>query len=75
MFVTKHGATLPIMEGHTSWSPDGYGKEMCPVLENPEPDCYCMNLTSLNIRKAVEYCLRDFRRCPIYKRTMGFSES
>jgi len=53
----------------TTWTPARYGsEETCPVLNNLEPDCYCLNLTSLNIPKAVQYCLRDFRQCPIYKR-------
>jgi hypothetical protein len=53
----------------------GDEKKRCPVLENPEPDCYCLDLTSLSIQRAIEYCLGDFRQCPIYKRTMGFPES
>jgi len=53
----------------TTWTPARYGsEETCPVLNNLEPDCYCLNLTSLNIPKAVQYCLRDFRQCPIYQR-------
>jgi len=54
---------------------NGRGKETCPVLENPEPDCYCLNMTSLQIQKAIQYCLGDFGLCPIYKRTMGFPKS
>ena len=31
----------------TNWTSDwNGGKETCPVLDNPEPDCYCLNLTS-----------------------------
>jgi len=56
----------------TTWTPDGSEKEeACPVLDDPEPDCYCLTLSSLDIPKAVQYCLRDFRQCPIYKRYMG----
>ena len=59
-----------------TWTPVEYGsEEMCPVLDNPEPDCYCLNLTSLDIPKAVQFCLRDFRQCSIYKRYMGVPES
>ena len=57
----------------TTWAPVSPGKEeTCPVLDNPEPDCYCLNLTSLNIPKAVQFCLRDFRQCPIYKNKMEY---
>jgi len=56
------------MASLTTWTPDGSEREeACPVLDNPDPDCYCLNLTSLNIPKAVQFCLRDFRQCPIYK--------
>ena len=57
------------MAGFTTWTADGHGsKETCPVLDDPEPDCYCLKLTSLSIPRAVHYCLRDFRNCPIYLR-------
>jgi hypothetical protein len=59
-----------------TWTPVEYGsEEMCPVLDNPEPDCYCLNLTSLDIPKAVQFCLRNFRQCPIYTKYMGSAES
>ncbi len=53
------------------WKPERDGREMCPILDNPEPDCYCVNLTSLNVQLAIQYCLRNFRECPIYKRCKG----
>jgi hypothetical protein len=56
----------------TTWTPERNGKnETCPVLEKAEPECYCLNMTSLNIPKAVQFCLGDFRQCPIYKKYMG----
>ena len=70
MEMTSNMASL------TTWTPVEYGsEETCPVLDNPEPDCYCLNLTSLEIPKAVQYCLRDFRQCPIYKNYMDYAES
>jgi hypothetical protein len=63
------------MESPTTWTPDGLGRdETCPVLDNLEPDCYCLKLTSLDIPKAIQFCLRDFRQCPIYKNYMGQPE-
>jgi hypothetical protein len=56
-------------------TPEVRGKRTCPVLENPEPDCYCLNLTSLQIQKALQYCLGNFGQCPIYQRTMGVPEN
>ncbi len=63
------------MESLTTGTPDGHGREeMCPVLDNLEPDCYCLNMTSLSIPKAIQFCLRNFRQCPIYKNYMGYPE-
>ena len=62
------------MAGLTPSTPEGKGNGTCPVLENPEPDCYCLNLTSLTIPLAVQYCLNDFRQCPIYRRYMKINE-
>ena len=48
------------MAGFTTWTPDSHGsKETCPVLDDPEPDCYC---------------LRDFRDCPIYGRFLEIDD-
>ena len=41
--------------------------KMCPVLDDPQPNCYCMDMTSMTIPYAVKYCLRDFRACKIYQ--------
>ena len=63
------------MSALTTWTWVGDRREEdCPLLENPEPDCYCMDLNSMTIPKAVSFCLRDFRECPIYKRYMGFQK-
>ena len=69
MEMTSNMASL------TTWTPVEYGsEEMCPVLDNPEPGCYCLNMTSQSIPKAIQFCLRDFRQCPIYKNYMGQPE-
>ena len=63
------------MANLTTWTPDeSEGVETCPVLDNPESDCYCLNLNSLNIPKAVRFCLRDFRECPIYKQYLEMND-
>jgi hypothetical protein len=64
------------MSAFTTWTSDGDRREeACPLLDNPKPDCYCMDLNSMTIPKAVSFCLRDFRECPIYKRYMVFKYS
>ena len=59
------------MAGRTPSAPDRKEEGTCPVLENPDPNCYCWNLTSLTITQAVYYCLHNFRECPIYQRIAG----
>ena len=43
------------------------GDRMCPILDDPQPNCYCMDMTSMKIPYAVKYCLRGFRECEIYR--------
>lgn len=40
----------------------------CVFLQNPFPECYCMNMTSSNIRKMLSFCIGDFRSCVIYRK-------
>ena len=40
---------------------------MFPVLPDPDPDCYCLDLSSMKIPYAVKYCLHDFRECDIFQ--------
>lgn len=42
--------------------------KFCPLLNNPEPDCYIFNLISLTIPLAVQYCQGDYLGCDIYQR-------
>ena len=61
------------MDGLTQQTFDNFDKggKMCPVLPDPEPDCYCLDLTSMKIPYAVKYCQRDFRECDIYQRVFN----
>ena len=47
---------------------DGRDQKFCPLLKNPEPDCYCFNLNSQTIPLAVKYCQGDYLGCDIYQR-------
>jgi len=65
-----------IIAKFTTWTLDSNKREdMCPVLGRLEPDCYCLNLSGPNVPNAVKYCLKDFRRCPIYKRYLEKPET
>lgn len=64
------------MTGSTQRTSDrGGGEDVCPVFNDPDRDCYCLNLNSQNIPKAVQFCLRDFRKCPIYKHYLESHDS
>jgi hypothetical protein len=58
------------MDGFTPRTLDDFdgGGKVCPVLMDPDPDCYCFDLSSMKIPNAVKYCLHDFRGCDIYQR-------
>lgn len=63
------------MAAQTLSTPGERRKATCPVLGDPEPDCYCLDLASLQIQMAIQYCLGNFIQCPIYKQIMGVSEN
>ena len=41
-------------------------RKLCPNIEAPHADCYCNNLTSQDIEKAIYYCAKNFNSCKIY---------
>jgi hypothetical protein len=43
----------------------------CIFLQKPFPECYCMNMTSSNIRKMLSFCIGDFRSCCVYRKEIG----
>ena len=43
-------------------------EKFCPLLSNPEPDCYCFNLNSQKIAYALDYCQGNYLACDIYQR-------
>jgi hypothetical protein len=53
---------------------DRYDKG-CPVLKDPEPDCYCLTLNSYNAPKMIRFCMKDFKYCPIHIRCMQIPKS
>lgn len=59
-------------EFKTLSSDSGNGEEkFCPVLIDPEPDCYCFNLNSQNIAFALKYCQGNYVACDIYQRVLN----
>jgi hypothetical protein len=52
---------------HKNFDNFNSGENVCPILDNPEPDCFCADMNSLTIPYIVKYCLRHFRACSIYQ--------
>lgn len=40
--------------------------KVCPYVNNPLRNCYCLDMNSRNIEKVVRYCSGDFQQCVIY---------
>ena len=42
----------------------------CPLIQTPMPECYCYEMNSAQIPKAIQYCLNDYNSCEFYKRQL-----
>lgn len=42
--------------------------KICPFVEKPFDECYCVKLTSWNIESAIYYCGEHFEQCSLYKK-------
>jgi len=45
---------------------DQLAYRMCHFLNQPFPECYCLNMSGMNIPKILEFCNGGFKLCPIY---------
>ncbi len=52
------------------WSPEKFAK-LCPLVREPQPECFCFNLTSRNAEAAIYYCGGNFAECEIYRSRHG----
>ena len=43
-------------------------RRVCPLVTEPQPDCFCTSLTSQKIIEVVAYCCDRFEDCAIYRR-------
>jgi len=46
-------------------------KKLCPLLNDPFDDCYCVRMSSQDIERAVYLCSKSFELCDIYKKNHG----
>lgn len=40
--------------------------KVCPFVNDPLENCYCLDMTSRNIDKVLQYCSGDYEQCAIY---------
>jgi hypothetical protein len=40
----------------------------CPLIKDPAPDCYCVEMNNSKINLVMRYCSGDYKQCDIYKR-------
>lgn len=40
--------------------------KVCPFVNSPLGDCYCLDMNSRTIEKVVRYCSGDYEQCVIY---------
>jgi hypothetical protein len=41
---------------------------ICPLIQDPQEECYCSNLSSLNTEDAVHFCAGNYKKCKIYQK-------
>jgi hypothetical protein len=42
-------------------------KRLCPFVNDPQDNCYCMKLRSEYTEKIIYYCKENYKKCDIYK--------
>lgn len=43
-------------------------RKVCPLVADPQPDCFCASLTSQRIVQVMNYCCDRFVECAIFLR-------
>ena len=50
-------------------------RKICPFVQDPLHNCYCLKMGSQDIEKTVYYCSKYFESCDIYKeRSFAYKE-
>ena len=42
----------------------------CPLIKDPHPDCYCLDLNNSKINLAIRFCTKNYEQCDIYNRVV-----
>ena len=46
------------------------GRVHCPLAANPQPECYCFEMSSVDIPDLQRFCGRNHRQCNIYRKML-----
>ena len=46
----------------------GDRKRRCPLVQDPLKDCFCFEMDSRKVEKAMHYCGGNFEQCEIYNK-------
>jgi hypothetical protein len=44
--------------------------KICPFVNDPGPDCFCLEMNSRNIETVIRFCSGDYEACTIYQKQM-----
>jgi len=44
-----------------------FREKLCPFVQNPHDDCYCLNASRSKIMPMIYYCVENFNDCKIYE--------
>ncbi len=44
-----------------------FKKRLCPLVKEPDKDCYCTKQDNQSIQRMVYYCGGEFEKCQIYE--------
>ena len=47
----------------------------CPLVNNPEADCFCLDLTSAGIIQILSYCKNNYKKCRIYQKVINMESA
>ncbi len=79
----KRGYTIPsvflFVKGHMSkvqgtafpyGGSGGASGALCPFIDDPHPDCYCVDMDSMKISLLLRYCRENYRQCEVYQKIL-----
>jgi len=55
------------MDRHDDTSECSDNSYQCRYCHEPFENCYCSNINGKSIPKVVQYCMNDYRMCPVYR--------